>query len=68
MTKEQLREARHRLGLTQVGLAEALKLGRTSSMTVSRWERGERSIPGPVEVAVTMMLERASEHRDRRKP
>ena len=26
-------------------------------MTVSRWERGERSIPGPVEVAVTLMLE-----------
>ena len=67
MTKEQLREARRRLGLTQEGLAAALKLGRTSSMTVSRWKRGERSIPGPVEVAITMMLERTNPHK-RREP
>ena len=58
MTPEALRAARAQLGLSAAGLAQALRLGKGGDRTVRRWEAGERSIPGPVEVAIEMMLER----------
>lgn len=58
MTPDKLLAARARLGMTQVQLARALKLGNGGARTVRRWEAGDRAISGPVEVAVRMMLER----------
>lgn len=56
MTPEQLREARRKLGLSAAKLAEVLRLGRGGDRTVRRWESNERSIPGPVEVAIGYLL------------
>lgn len=58
MTPSDFRAARAQLGLSAAGLAKALRLGKGGDRTVRRWEAGERDIPGPVEVAVEMMLER----------
>lgn len=57
MTPTELREARRVLGLSTAGLAKVLKLGAQGGRTVRRWESGESSIPGPAEVAVTMMMQ-----------
>lgn len=51
-----LRDARKRLGLTQKGLAEALRMGRNGWQSVSRWEHDGNTIPGPVQVAVEALL------------
>jgi DNA-binding transcriptional regulator YiaG len=51
-----LRAARKRLGLTQHGLAGALRMGKNGWQSVSRWEQDESTIPGPVQVAVEMLL------------
>ena len=59
MTGPELKAARRRLGLSQAALAHALRLGGDGGRTVRRWERGDRSIPGPVEVAVEFMLAQA---------
>lgn len=58
MTPAELRTARKRLGLTQKGLAERLRMGPHAWQTVSRWESddNERGVPGPVAVAVEFML------------
>ena len=56
MTPAELRAARKRLGMTQSQLATALKLGQDGKRAVQRWECGDRSISGPVEVAIGMML------------
>ena len=58
MTPDDLLAARRRLGLTQTQLARALQLGGDGARTVRRWEAGERPVPGPVVVAVRLMLER----------
>jgi DNA-binding transcriptional regulator YiaG len=47
---------RKRLELTQEGLAAQLGV---HPMTVSRWERGERSIPGPVAVLMEHFAKQA---------
>ena len=61
MTPVDLREARKRLGLTQHGLAEALRMGKHGWQSVSRWEQDGNTIPGPVQVAVESLLtDRAS--------
>lgn len=60
LTGEDLRSARTRLGLTQAGLAERLRLGARGAQTVSDWERRLRDVPGPVAVAVELMLAAAS--------
>jgi putative transcriptional regulator len=52
MTKEELKAARQRLGLTQAGLAE--KLG-VSRRTVEAWESGRRNIPAPIEKLVNIL-------------
>jgi transcriptional regulator with XRE-family HTH domain len=53
-----LREARKRLGLTQKGLAKALRMGPYGWQTISKWEsdENERGVPGPVQVAVEALL------------
>jgi DNA-binding transcriptional regulator YiaG len=58
LSPAELRQARKRLGLTQKGLAEALRMGTHGWQTVSKWEsdRNERGVPGPVAVAIEMML------------
>ena len=52
----ELRAARKRLGLTQHGLAEALRMGKNGWQSVSRWEQDGNTIPGPVQVAVEALL------------
>lgn len=56
MSPADFKAARLRLGMTQAQFARALKLGRTGERSVRRYEDGERRVPGPVEVAVGMML------------
>jgi transcriptional regulator with XRE-family HTH domain len=58
MTPADLRKARKRLGLSQHGLAEALRMGIHGHQTVSKWEADDntRGVPGPVQVAVEAML------------
>lgn len=59
MTPVDLRAARKALGLTQHGLAEALRMGKSGWQSVSRWERDGATVPGPVQVAVEYMLKDA---------
>lgn len=57
MSPAELRIARKRLGLTQQGLAEALKLtGAYGKDTVRSWESGRRPISGPAKVAIELMV------------
>jgi DNA-binding transcriptional regulator YiaG len=58
MTADEIRNARKRLGLSQSGLAEALRMGANGGRTVRRWELGEIPITGPASVAVQLLLER----------
>ena len=55
MTGDQLRRARKRLGFTQAQLAAILKIAPNS---VARLERDERKIDGPLELAITLLLEK----------
>ncbi len=61
MTPTQLKEARHKLGLSASGMARALSDPDGDSppvnpRTVRRWESGGQDIPGPVTVAVRLLL------------
>jgi transcriptional regulator with XRE-family HTH domain len=58
MTPADLRSARKALGLTQKGLARALRMGPYGWQTISKWESddNERGVPGPVQVAVEALL------------
>lgn len=60
MSPAELRKARKRLGLTQKGLAGALRMGAHGWQTISKWESdsNERGVPGPVQVAIELLLER----------
>lgn len=60
MTPTALANARHKLGLSQAGLATALRMGKHGGRTVRRWELGEIEVPGPVAVAVELLLKEAS--------
>lgn len=53
MTKDELKSAQTALGLTNQALADALKV---SLRAVEMWRQGARPIPGPVEVAINLML------------
>jgi DNA-binding transcriptional regulator YiaG len=59
MTPADLRAARHSLGLTQHGLAEVLRMGKWGFQSVAKWEKGEVPIPGPVAMAMELMVDRA---------
>lgn len=52
--------ARKTLGLTQHGLAEALRMGKHGWQTISAWENGKQPIPGPVTLALECLLERSA--------
>jgi DNA-binding transcriptional regulator YiaG len=57
MTPEQFKAARLAAGLaTQKAAADALE---SDLRTVRRWENGERAVPGPVRVALRLMLQTA---------
>lgn len=59
MTPADLRTARKALGLTQSGLAAALRLSdKNGDRSVRIWETEGNTVPGPVQVAVGFMLER----------
>lgn len=58
MTPDELKSARHALGLSAEGFARLV--GVESGRTVRRWEtfgEGGRDIPGPVQVLVKAMLD-----------
>ncbi len=54
MTPQEFKDARHALGLSAEGMAQALMV--SSGRTIRRWESGQRDIPGPAIVAVRYML------------
>jgi len=56
MTPAEVCAARKALGLSQTGLAKALRLGPNGGRTVRRWESGETPISGPAQVAIQLML------------
>lgn len=57
MTPADLRAAREALGLTQRGLAKALRLSeKNGDRSVRIWETDGNTIPGPVQVAVECLL------------
>ena len=56
MTPADFRAARKALGLTQKGLAEALRMGKHGWQTISGWENDGANIPGPVQVAMECLL------------
>lgn len=49
MEADELKKRREQLGMTQDQLASALSV---HVMTISRWERGERSIPSHLPLAL----------------
>lgn len=60
MNPTELRQARRQLKLTQSGLASALGMtGKHSARTVRLWEREGSSVPGPVSVAVKLLVDNA---------
>lgn len=60
MTPVALQAARERLGLTRQQLADALRLPKWGFQSVGDWENGRRAIPGPVQVALELMLQQAN--------
>jgi transcriptional regulator with XRE-family HTH domain len=55
MTGKRFKQIRLELGLTQKQLAKLLGVW---TNTVALWDRGEKSIPGPVELAMKLLLEK----------
>jgi DNA-binding transcriptional regulator YiaG len=55
MTPEELKSARHALGLSAEGFARWVNV--SNGRTVRYWESGDRDIPGPVQVLVKATLE-----------
>jgi DNA-binding transcriptional regulator YiaG len=58
MTPEELKSARHALGLSAEGFARWVNVA--SGRTVRKWEAGDRDIPGPVSVLVKATMENRS--------
>jgi DNA (cytosine-5)-methyltransferase 1 len=56
MTPTEIKTARQRLGLSQVGLAETLRLGPNGERTVRRWEQGDVPVTGPASLAIELLL------------
>lgn len=55
MTPEELKSARHALGLSAEGFAAWV--GVQGGRTVRKWEAGDRDIPGPVTVLVNAAMQ-----------
>ena len=54
---DEVKAAREALGMTQLELADALRLDRPYGKDVVRsWETGRRPITGPAQVAILLML------------
>jgi DNA-binding transcriptional regulator YiaG len=57
MTPADLRTARKALGLSQAGLAEALRLSpKNGARTIRIWETEGNTVPGPAQVAIECLL------------
>ena len=56
MTPSEVKDARKRLGCSQAGLAERLRMGPNGERQVRRWEQGETPVSGPASVAIELML------------
>lgn len=54
MTGEQLRDARHALGMSTSEFADFVSV--SDARSVRRWEDNTRDIPGPVEVLVRAVM------------
>ncbi len=54
MDRQELRERRRRLGLTQAQLAEALGV---TTRAVGKWEAGDAPIAPSIELAIRYLLE-----------
>jgi DNA-binding transcriptional regulator YiaG len=52
MQPDEVKSARKELGLSQAGLAAALRMGKNGERQVRRWEEGETAISGPASVAL----------------
>lgn len=60
MTPADLRAARKVLGLTQSGLAKVLRLSeKNGDRSIRIWEQDGNTVPGPVQVAVELLVEQA---------
>jgi transcriptional regulator with XRE-family HTH domain len=55
MTGKRFKQIRLALGLTQKQLATLLGVWEN---TVAHWDRGDNPIPGPVELAMKLLLEK----------
>lgn len=58
MNNVELKAARKALGLSQSGLAEALRMGKNGRDTIRAWEADDnvRGVPGPAQVAIEHLL------------
>ena len=56
MTPAEFTAAREKLGLSVDELAKLL--GVSSRRTIAWWESGKRPVPGPVDLAMRLLLER----------
>lgn len=61
MTPQELKAARHALGLSAEGFASWVNV--SNGRTVRYWEAGQRDIPGPVQVLVKAALADAAVRR-----
>lgn len=59
LTPAEFRAARKALGFTQHGMADVLRMGKWGFQSVAKWEKGEVPVPGPVAVAMELMMDRA---------
>ncbi len=53
MTPQEFEAARKQLGLSETALARLFKVG---DRTVRRWEDGEKDIPGPAQVLISLLV------------
>ena len=57
MTREQFKEARKTLGLSQAALAETWGMGSNGGRTVRKWESGERPLNPVAAYCIKLMIE-----------
>ncbi len=68
MTPAEIRASRQSLGLSQTGLAEALRLGPNGERTIRRWEAGDIPVTGPASVAIELLVAQRIEARSDETP